>query len=91
MSYDEHLISMAGGDGETVDQLAAIEARANDPFGTSMQGIGQVDADRDTLLAMVRKQQDQLDRVLELAYWAGKRGWQIAPATLRNTINEASA
>ena len=28
MSYDEHLISMAGGDGETVDQLAAIEARA---------------------------------------------------------------
>jgi len=29
MSYDEHLISMAGGDGDTVDQLAAIEARAN--------------------------------------------------------------
>ena len=28
MSYDEHLISMAGGDGETVDHLAAIEARA---------------------------------------------------------------
>jgi len=28
MSYDEHLISMAGGDGDTVDQLAAIEARA---------------------------------------------------------------
>ena len=29
MSYDEHLISMAGGDGETVDQIAAIEAVAN--------------------------------------------------------------
>ena len=29
MSYDEHLISMAGGDGGTVDQLAAIEARSN--------------------------------------------------------------
>jgi len=29
MSYDEHLISMAGGDGDTVDQLAAIEARSN--------------------------------------------------------------
>jgi len=28
MSYDEHLISMAGGDGDNVDQLAAIEARA---------------------------------------------------------------
>ena len=29
MSYDEHLISMAGGDGDTTaDQLAAIEARA---------------------------------------------------------------
>jgi len=29
MSYDEHLISMAGGDGDSTDQLAAIEARAN--------------------------------------------------------------
>ena len=29
MSYDEHLISMAGGDGEATDQLAAIEARAH--------------------------------------------------------------
>jgi len=29
MSYDEHLISMAGGDGDSAaDQLAAIEARA---------------------------------------------------------------
>ena len=37
--------------------LAAIEARANDPFGTSMQGIGQVDEDRTTLLALVREQQ----------------------------------
>ena len=46
--------------------------------------------DRTHLLGLVKAQQDQLDRVLELAYWAGKRGWQIAPATLRNTINEAS-
>jgi len=30
MSYDEHLISMAGGDGDTTaDQLAAIEARTD--------------------------------------------------------------
>ena len=28
MSCDEHLISMAGGDGDSADQLAAIEARA---------------------------------------------------------------
>jgi len=43
------------------------------------------------LLALVREQQDQLDRVLELAHWAGKRGWQIPPAALRKTINGASA
>jgi len=94
MSYDEHLISMAGGDGET--GLDAIEARlAHDRIDFSAPGFigesGQCMTDRETLLAMVREQRDQLDKVLELAYWAGKRGWQIAPATLRNTINEASA
>ena len=47
--------------------------------------------DRAHLLGLVKQQQDQLDRVLELAHWAGKRGWQIAPAALRNTISGASA
>jgi len=147
MSYDEHLISMAGGDGEL--DLDAIEARAQAAspgpwgYGTgySADGGQQLTAKADkadflalslnddeaplwvidngdvipaatgdgprakanaafianartdvpALLALVREQQDQLDRVLELAYWAGKRGWQIAPATLRNTINEVSA
>ena len=90
MSYDEHLISTAGGDGETVDRLAAIEARAlnGDP---SYHSHANAMEDRRTLLALVREQQAKLDRVLELACWAGKRGWQIAPATLRSTINEASA
>ena len=55
--------------------------------GYSDQGI----RDRAHLLGLVKAQQDQLDKVLELAYWAGKRGWQIAPATLRNAINEARA
>jgi len=129
MSYDEHLISMAGGDGEL--DLDAIEARAqaategpwliNDreqtvrvihPEGGMWLGeimfdrsgedyldwtnmfrrdaefIANARTDIPALLAIVRQQQDKLDRVLELAYWAGKRGWQIAPATLRNTINE---
>ena len=102
MSYDEHLISMAGGDGETVDQLAAIEARAQAAiveresnfldlrqFAPVIRAIDESSTDVPALLAMVREQQDQLDRILELAHWAGKRGWQIAPATLRNTINEA--
>ena len=44
--------------------------------------------DRTHLLTLVRQQQDQLDRVQELAYWAGKHGWQIAPATLRNAVEE---
>ena len=150
MSYDEHLISTAGGDGEPLDRLAAIEARANaatpgpwarplntryrasvsadmpkgDPAsrlinntdhkgnpervtvvscpvwsngkffrsqsGKDLEFIAHARTDVPALLALVREQRDQLDRVLELAYWAGKRGWQIAPATLRNTINEAS-
>ena len=132
MSYDEHLISMAGGDGDSaVDQLAAIEARAQaatagpweaadstkvdedgapihcevnvwsasgdyistvpEGFDANAEFIAHARTDIPDLLALVRDQRDQLDRVLELAYWAGKRGWQIAPATLRNTINEASA
>jgi len=98
MSYDEHLISMAGGDGDdATDQLAAIEARSD--YAMTHKSLAASDyaemawasaRDVPALLALVRQQQDQLDRVLELSYWAGKRGWQIAPATLRNTINEAS-
>jgi len=129
MSYDEHLISMAGGDGEPVDLLASIEARANAategpweqghnwdasqwikggsggrkfrpssdtsygwvPTTADAEFIAHARTDVPALLALVRDQQAKLDRVLELAHWAGKRGWQIAPATLRNTINEASA
>jgi len=76
----------------TATQLAEIENRLTadrDDFasGYSDQSI----RDRTHLLGLVKQQQDQLDRVLELAHWAGKRGWQIAPAALRNTINGASA
>jgi len=122
MSYDEHLISMAGGDGDSADQLAAIEARANaatpgewEPYNRGigyevhLHGIPVNDNLRETfnkqdaefianartdvpaLLAHIRDQQAKLDRILKLADWAGKRGWQIAPAALRSTINEASA
>ena len=56
----EHLISMAGGDGELADALATIQ-----------------------------DQQAQLDRIIELAHWAGKRGWTIHPAEIRTAL-EAS-
>jgi len=75
----------------TATQLAEIENRLTadrDDFASGYSD--QSTRDRTHLLGLVKAQQDQLDRVLELAYWAGKRGWQIAPATLRNTINEAS-
>lgn len=91
MSYDEHLISMAGGDGEPVDdfpccspdprpnQLDAIKARANDPFGTLKRGIGQVDADRDALLEIVQEQAAQLQAArLEAADAAYTRAVQAA-------------
>jgi len=86
MSYDEHLISMAGGDGDALDRLATIQ-KANEMWMTSPH-VNRDDRNTAFLLAHIREQRDQLDRVLELAHWAGKRGWQIPPATLRNTINE---
>ena len=71
--------------------LAEIEHRLSADRDDFAEGyVDQSIRDRERLLTLVRQQQDQLDRVLELAYWAGKRGWQIVPATLRNTINEAS-
>ena len=73
MSYDEHLISMAGGDGETVDQLAAIEARADKVaewrkhFVSPQSNIDYSQRDVPALLALVREQQTKLDRVALLA------------------------
>ena len=80
MSYDEHLISMAGGDGETVDQLAAIEARAQAAiveresnfldlrqFAPVIRAIDESSTDVPALLALVREQQATLDRVKALA------------------------
>jgi len=69
MSYDEHLISMAGGDGETADQLAAIEARAQAAiveresnfldlrqFAPVIRAIDESSTDVPALLALVREQ-----------------------------------
>jgi hypothetical protein len=117
--YNEHLISMAGGDG---DVLGEIEARAqaategpweHEPYrGQNQNGdyagghifdgdgeylISEV-SDRDgafiaharkdvpTLLTLVREQQARLDRVLELANWAGKRGWTLDAAAIRKAL-----
>ena len=57
MSYDEHLISMAGGDG---DVLAGIEARIPQIPESAMS---RAERDRATLLAMVREQAARLDAV----------------------------
>ena len=73
----------------TTDQLAAIEARRGGDKCAAHTDC--YTSDIGALLALVREQQAKLDRILKLADWAGHRGWHIAPATLRNTINEASA
>jgi len=71
MSYDEHLISMAGGDGDsTVDHLAAIDARRADcqTYNFGMRNADKLaHEDVPALLALVREQQAKLDRVGALA------------------------
>jgi len=68
------------------ERLAAIEARAGDPFGTALQGIGQVDDDRDWLLSFIRQQDAQLDAVRTLANDAGRCGWRISADDIRKTL-----
>lgn len=82
-SYDEHLISMAGGDGDPLDQ---IRRRADDPFGTMKLGIGQVDADRDALLVIVRRQAATIANVLTLANSAGRCGWKLSADEVRKAL-----
>ena len=70
--------------------LTEIETRLTadqDDFGHGYSD--QSIRDRAHLLGLVKAQQDQLDRVLELAHWAGKNGWTIPVKALRKTINEA--
>jgi hypothetical protein len=62
MSYDEHLISMAGGDGEAADALAAIEARLRSDKVHDL-GTDQCVRDREHLLAIVREQRAVIERV----------------------------
>lgn len=63
MSYDERLISMAGGDGEA-DVLDEIEGRHADQATYSWPGLAhEAHADRETLLAMVREQRAAIERV----------------------------
>ena len=83
MSYDEHLISMAGGDGDNAtDQLAAIEARAGKVvewrkhFVSPQSNIDYSQRDVPALLALVRDQQAKLDRVAALA-----DGWESNAGT----------
>lgn len=45
------------------DQLDAIQERSNDPFSAAASDIAQMDADRDYLLDLARKQQAALEAV----------------------------
>jgi hypothetical protein len=51
---------------DLTDQLDAIQKRADAPFTTAANGIAQVDADRDFLLDLARKQQAAIDAVKAL-------------------------
>jgi hypothetical protein len=90
--YTEHLISMAGGDGEPVDQLAAIEARQVATIERLNKGDANMSdglyamGDRRTLLALVRTQAAQIERVLDLANTRSRCGWQISADEIRKAL-----
>ena len=64
MSYDEHLISMAGGDGDSRARLAAIQ-KSNDMWMKSPH-TNRNDRNTAFLLAMVREQRAVIERVRKL-------------------------
>jgi len=68
--YNEHLISMAGGDGDALDQIQRRSDVAMDYPG--MVTIEQSQADIPALLAMVREQRAALEAAKAEA-WA--EGW----------------
>ena len=84
MSYDEHLISMAGGDGELdLDAIEAITAEAVEAAATAAESTHEnwggwldvaraaIEAAHPALLAHIRDQQAKLDRVeAQSARWA---------------------
>ena len=97
MSYDEHLISMAGGDGDNAtDQLAAIEARADKVvewrkhFVSPQSNIDYSQRDVPALIALVREQQDKLDRVEALINKAFTDSTYILPGGYPSRPVEAS-
>jgi hypothetical protein len=86
--YSEHLISMAGGDGER-DLLGEIEARRADcqTYNFGMRNANKLaHEDVPALLAMVREQKARLAVVAELANWAGKHGWKLDAAAIRAAL-----
>ena len=82
MSYDEHLISMAGGDGDVAERIASIQ-KSND---TWLQSSVADRNDHNTafLLALVREQQAKLDAVTTiLDEWASLKPFPDAEETQR--------
>ena len=70
--YSEHLISMAGGDGDPLD---------------AMQKPGTILTHWEKhLLALVKEQQSTLAAVLALANESGRRGWHVSPAAIRAAL-----
>jgi len=100
--YSEHLISMAGGDGEAMTSIViknnvSIEAVPLEVIAARQRNcrtynFGMRDAnslahhDVPHLLSLVSDQQAALDRVAELANWAGKHGWTLDAAAIRAAL-----
>jgi hypothetical protein len=72
-------------------KLTDIESRIaadRDDFATGF--ADQSIRDREYLVGLVREQEAQLARVIDLAHWAGKRGWTVDAAAIRVAVGETA-
>ena len=79
--YSEHLISMAGGDGDPLDAIDNLEDLVQN--GTMLPGDR---ADLIAVLDIVREYQAAIARTLTLANTRGRCGWRISADEVRAAL-----
>jgi hypothetical protein len=68
----------------TIQDIEARIATDRDDFATGF--VDQSIRDREYLLGLVKSQEEQLARIIDLAHWAGKSGWTVDAAAIRRAV-----